>query len=351
MAFTLLSVAFEMVILLVLYRVVFFTILKSCINKLFATRPWWDYLTTYEGLFSKNAQVEVVYVAILMIHHFIGGLGMLYGYIKDDPVIFAHAALFELVDDIHDLMCMTFLLWPFEERDYKMLVVMGFHHIFGVIIIVPVLTSGLYMDQNLQLIGISLLLAGAVSCLGLVISRTMDRRVPTEAWMDFLMWLVNLSFFSLCRFYIFPQQLYLFLEKTNWETNYPIIASAICMVIFNLLIFMDSLNATLDRFRIALSNGEKHSFSQSCHCKRCQRLSAEKPLTAFLRFENDFEINNALQTGATSTSTAKSAWEVLDKASKTNYIEEADAQRKSWEEMILGEKSRVMESNTKNKIN
>jgi len=169
MAFTLLSVAIEMAILLILYRIIFFTVLKRYITQLFATRPWWDYLATYEGLFSKNTQVEVVYVALLMIHHFIGGLGMLYAYIVDDPILFAHAALLELVDDIHDLMCMTCLWWPFEERDYKMLVVMGFHHIFGVIIIVPVLTTGLYQDKNLQLIGIALLLAGAVSCLGLVI--------------------------------------------------------------------------------------------------------------------------------------------------------------------------------------
>jgi len=154
-----------------------------------------------------------------------------------------------------------------------MLVVMGFHHIFGVIIIVPVLTTGLYMDQNLQLIGISLLLAGAVSCLGLVISRTMDRRVAVEAWMDFLIWLVNLSFFVLCRFYIFPRQLYLYFEKNNWETDYLFIVSAICMLIFNVLIFMDSLTCTFGRFVIAMKNGQEHPFSKYCRCERCKRLS------------------------------------------------------------------------------
>jgi len=230
----------------------------------------------------------------------------------------------------------------------KMLVVMGFHHIFGVIIIVPVLTSGLYMDRNLQLIGIALLLAGAVSCLGLVISRTMDRRVPLEAWTDFLMWLVNLAFFSVCRFYIFPQQLYLFFEKNNWETNHLIILAAICMMVFNVLIFMDSLKSTFDRFLIALNNGEKHAVSESCRCERCQRLENQPPPTAFMRFYKDFQIISPIQTGAIgSISAAKSSWGVLSKEEKSKYIDEADADREEWEEMVLEEKSKVSETTKK----
>jgi len=343
MAFTLNLIASEMIILIFLYRVLFFKVLKSKINELYATRPWWNYLTTYEGLFSKNTQVEVVYVTLLMLHHFIGGLGMLYAYITENPVLFAHAALLELVDDINDLMCMICLWWPFEELDVKMLVVMGFHHIFGVIIIVPVLTTGLYMDQNLQLIGIALLLAGAVSCLGLVISRTMDRRVPAEAWMDFMMWLVNLGFFVLCRFYIFPQQLYLFFEKNNWEVSYQIIVAGICMMIFNVLIFMDSLKSVLDRFSIALRNGEEHAVSQSCRCKRCQRLEFQPPPTALMLFHKDFQVISPVQTGAKGSITAcKTAWEVLDKVEKMRYSEEADEERRNWEEMV--EELKVSES-------
>jgi len=273
---------------------------------------------------------------------------MLYAYIVENPVLFAHAALLELVDDINDLMCMIFLWWPFEELDVKMLVVMGFHHIFGVIIIVPVLISGLYMDRNLQLIGIALLLAGGVSCLGLVISRTMDRRLPVEAWTDFLMWLVNLAFFSLCRFYIFPQQLYLFFEKNNWETNYLIIAAAICMMIFNVLIFMDSLKSTFDRFLIALNNGEKHAFSDSCRCESCNRLENKPPPTAFMRFHKDFQITSPIQTGAIgSISAAKTTWAILGREEKARYIDEADADREEWEEMVQEERERVSETTKK----
>jgi len=269
MAFTLISIAIELAVLLVIYRVLFFTVLKGFLWKLFEQQSWWEYLTTYEGLFSKNTQVEVVYVSLLGIHHLIGGLMMVYGVLYNNPMVYGHAALWELVDDINDLTSMIFLIWPFEELDLKMLTIMGFHHIFGVIIIVPVLTTGLYLDQDLQFIGIALLLAGAVSCLGLVISRTMDRRIPKEALMDFFMWLFNLAFFSLCRFYIFPKHLYRFFETTNWEANTLIISAAICMTIFNLLIFMDGLSSTNTRLFAALNNGEKHAFKESCRCYTC----------------------------------------------------------------------------------
>jgi len=270
MAFTLTSIAIELVILLVIYRTVFFTILKGNLNQLYASRPWWDYLTTYRGLFSKNTQNEIIYISLLGLHHFLGGFAMLYAYLYDSPALFAHAALWELVDDINDLVSMLFLCWPFEELDLKMIVIMGFHHIFGVIIIVPLLITGLYLDHNLQLIGIALLLAGGVSCCGLVISRTMNRRIKKEAWMDFLIWLVNLSFFSLCRFYIFPQQLYLYFEKNNWETDYLFIAGGFCMLMFNVLIFLDALNGTFARMLIVINNGEKRAINEKCSSEICQ---------------------------------------------------------------------------------
>jgi len=273
MAFTLTSIAIELVILLVIYRTVFFTILKGNLNQLYASRPWWDYLTTYRGLFSKNTQNEIIYISLLGLHHFLGGFAMLYAYLYDSPALFAHAALWELVDDINDLVSMLFLCWPFEKLDLKMIVIMGFHHIFGVIIIVPLLITGLYLDHNLQLIGIALLLAGGVSCSGLVVSRTMDHRIPKEALMDFLMWLVNLAFFSLCRFYIFPQQLYLYFEKNNWETDYFFITAGMCMLMFNVLIFLDALKGTFGRMLIVFNNAEKHATSEKSSSERCQMLT------------------------------------------------------------------------------
>merc|ERR1712168_1397384 len=138
-------------------------------------------------------------------------------------------------------------------------------------------------DQDLQFIGIALLLAGAVSCLGLVISRTMDRRIPKEAWMDFFMWLFNLAFFTLCRFYIFPKHLYRFFETTNWAANTLIISAAICMTIFNLLMFMDALSSTYTRLLVALNNGEKHAFNESCGCAKCSSTRSKTTSARILK--------------------------------------------------------------------
>merc|ERR1719419_222232 len=85
-------------------------------------------------MFQKNTQIEIIYISLLGLHHFVGGFAMLYAFLYDSPALFAHAALWELVDDINDLVSMVFLCWPFQELDLRMIVIMGFHHIFGVII-------------------------------------------------------------------------------------------------------------------------------------------------------------------------------------------------------------------------
>merc|ERR1719427_2433203 len=165
--------------------------------------------------------------------------------------------------------------------------------------------------------------------------------------MDFLVWLVNLSFFTLCRFYVFPQQLYLFFEKTNWETNYLLIVGAICMLTFNILILLDCLKSTFVRLSIALKNGEKHSFSESCRCGKCKSLirstsdtkSSSSESIAFTRFFKEFQIISPQETGAIgSMGAAKLAWKVLDKTAKAKYIDDVEAERgrsgmtRSWVE-------------------
>jgi len=87
MAFTLISIAIELSVLLLLYRVLFFTVLKGFLLKLFEQQSWWEYLTTYEGIFTKNTQVEVVYISLNGLHHLIGGLMMVYGVLFNNPIV------------------------------------------------------------------------------------------------------------------------------------------------------------------------------------------------------------------------------------------------------------------------
>jgi len=271
MILTVRSIAIETAVLFVFYRLVFFTLLRVVIKKFLSTRPWWDYLTTYKGLFSENTQVEVIYVILLGSHHILGGVMMIYAVVYGNPIIYAHAAIWELVDDIHDMTSMVALWWPFHKRDLKMITVMGFHHMSGIIIIIPLLTSGLYLNVHLQIAGLALLLAGGVSCFGLAISRSFDRRIASEAWMDFFSAVVNLIFFSFCRFYVFPKHIYLFTKDVYLESTWKVSfwAAMACMMLFNILICIDVVKGTLIRLGHALSSGEEHDYDESCRCRGC----------------------------------------------------------------------------------
>lgn len=271
MILTLRSIAIETAVLFVSYRLLFFILLRVVVKKVLSSRPWWDYLTTYKGLFSENTQVEVVYIILLGSHHILGGLMMIYAIIYDKPVIYAHAAIWELVDDIHDMTCMIALWWPFHKRDIKMITVMGFHHMAGIIIIVPLLISGLYRNVHLQIAGMALLFAGGVSCFGLAISRSMDRRIAIEAWMDFISAVVNFIFFAFCRFFVFPWQIYLFVKKTalnsTWKVSFYIAITF--MMLFNILICIDIISGTMIRLGHALNNGQDHDYDKKCRCRGC----------------------------------------------------------------------------------
>jgi len=280
MVFTLSSIAIETAVLFVIYRVIFYTLLKHGLRKLFSSRPWWDYLLTYEGVYNKNAQVELVFVSLLTIHHFIAGFMLLFGIIYDNPILIGHAFIWELVHEINDMICMICLFWPFHERNLKMIFIVGVHHLAGIIIIVPVLTSNLYLDRHLQVAGLSLLLAGAVQCFLLAVSRTIDRRIASEAWMDACLWVLAGFIFSVCRYYVFPLELYLFFENGNFQASmsmkYALCAAVLLMTLSNILISIKGTNAFVTTISIALNNGVKHDFDLSCRCNGCHNNRKDK---------------------------------------------------------------------------
>jgi len=261
MFFTFTTVVIETSVLFICYRLFFFKLLKDYLEQLYSTASWWDYLTKYHGMFTEDTQIEIVYVSLLGAHHFLGGFVMLCAYVFDDPTLFAHGLIWELVDDLHDMMCMMFLWWPFDKRRNQMMIVMGLHHLAGMIIIVPAVTTELHMDSHLQLAVLALLFAGSGTCLIIVLSRTMDRRIAREAFMDFFLWIANGLLFSFCRFYILPWQLYKFYENCDWNSfptklKYPLAAATTFMMIFNIWIIIEGSKGTISRLYIALnSNG------------------------------------------------------------------------------------------------
>ena len=167
---------------LILYRVFFFGLLKSTLERKYSRCSWWAYLTTYKGLFCKDVQKEVLYTSILAIHHILGGGCMALGAYLESSPLFIVGALISLVDDIHDLLCMCVRSFPFEGGiDLKLMIVLGIHHVAAALATVPAITSGATSNVHIQKIGAALLLAGGLSHLTLSTSRTRNRTIPSQA--------------------------------------------------------------------------------------------------------------------------------------------------------------------------
>ena len=282
----------ETLILVALYRFLFFGLLRKLCEQTFCKASWWPYLLTFNGLFCQDVQKEVVYMSILAVHHLLGGGLMLAGYVYDSPSMWLQGLLFEVVDDIHDSMLMLIPLWPFVEttdtsatlattgrptasspdaaansatqpasnRDPKLATLLCFHHSFGIITFIPVILTGLFLDSRVQAIGWSLLLAGGISCGVLAYSRTIDRNTPTGAWKSFIVWMCNLGFFYYCRFYVYPREFYS-LVYTEWaqletSTKIVLVVGNLLISVFNLAIGVDATFQAVGLLRNALRGGK-----------------------------------------------------------------------------------------------
>lgn len=75
-------------------------------------------------------------------------------------------------------------LWPFDDRDPKLLQMMIPHHLCALIITLPAICNGMHEMEDAQLIGASLLLAGGMTDAIVCLTRTRDRRDPVQAWQE-----------------------------------------------------------------------------------------------------------------------------------------------------------------------
>jgi len=257
MKFTFSTVALEVAVLLVIYRVVFFVWLKRALTELYSRQKFWDYLKTYNGLVTKDVQVEIVYMSILGAHHITGGLFMLYGYVYDNPTAFAHGALFEVVDGIHDTISMVSLSWPFVTVDPQFMSIMIIHHLFSILMAPPVIVYGYHSDPNLQMIGVCLLLAGGFTASFVALSRTMDRRVARERWEDAGVWTVNGILFFFLRFYVFPRELNTYFHKDAFaemglKLQILTFIGVALMTVFNFMFASDVAKTAFNRVKLAI---------------------------------------------------------------------------------------------------
>jgi len=248
------------------YHVVFFVWFRAFVYRVYSQSSFWCHLRTYKGLFTEDVQVEIQYITILGLHHLLGGGFMAYGSVMNSPQIWATGALVGVWDDLHDLLSMSLPAWPFRsegeaKRDVKLTALIGMHHLSAALCTFPTLITGLHQNPHVQSIGAWLLLAGGISCVALAFSRTLNRKNPSEAKQDAAVWVGNAVFYFYARFYVFPQEM-LALFDENYESLHPgmrfaMLAFAVLMGLFNLVIGLDVLANTLRRVRYVLASEGK----------------------------------------------------------------------------------------------
>lgn len=256
----------EILVMLLIYRFLFFVLLRNGLESQFSKASWWDYLRTFRGLFCQDVQKEIVYLTILGLHHLLGGGLMLAGWIYNSDALWLQGFLVEVVDDLHDTGLMFIPAWPFagapgEKRDMKIVSLMTIHHVCGLALLVPVILAGLFRNPYVQTCGWALLLAGGVSCIVLSVNRTINRNTPIGAWKTFVVWMTNLSFYYYCRFWVFSKALY-GLFSTEWgiidtTTRAALVFAAVFMSLFNLAIGVDATIQAVGLFQNAINISAK----------------------------------------------------------------------------------------------
>merc|ERR1712048_737191 len=104
------------------------------------------------------------------------------------------------------------------------------------------------------MMGISLLLAGALSSATLVLSRTLDRRIPIQAKADACVWIKGASWFYWFRFYLFPKHMFAYfydgdvIEELGSLYN-PILGTMGLIWLFNIVLSLDVASSTIARIK------------------------------------------------------------------------------------------------------
>jgi len=237
-------------------QLLLFRVLRKAIHRVYSRQPWWEYLTTYRGIFCQDVQKEVQYCSILAVHHLFGGYLMLHGLRHQQPEFWAAGAIVEMSDDIHDCALMFLNKWPFgdgAEKDLKLVAIMTVHHLASITCFVPTLLNGLHANPRVQKLGAALLSAGGVSLVAIVASRTRNRKNAAHARQDAMLCVGNLAFYTYCRFYVFPVEI-LGLFREDYRSFTPTMQKSFClftvlMSVFNVAIFLEAVKQTVERVR------------------------------------------------------------------------------------------------------
>ena len=209
---------------------------------------FWKLVKTRTGIFMKNGQDDTVLMTILLVHHGSAGAMMMYGYLSGDATWFRHGYLFETGFEIADMIGIfsqkLYPHRPLDGRKDEMGPGMVFHHTPGTLLALPIFLTGLYENEHIQAITISLLVGGAISCAFAQKMYTLKLDTPSELRYQTFLFFGNICFFFYCRWYVYPLHSYLVVKELGTELKGTLLlkmlyGAGVVFSLFNIVITVD----------------------------------------------------------------------------------------------------------------
>lgn len=246
------SIVAEIGFWLVAYAI-FARVFSETFRAVYKKFSFWESVKLRSGTFAQNAQDDMIVLSILAIHHGFGGILMLLGTFKKDDMLWRHGYLVETGFECYDMIAMILYLFPYTEHlKPEIRAVMAFHHLPGIMLSIPILTSELGRNSHLHMIGGALLFAGAVSCaVGCFIhSRNFNTQVVQVSFAQTL----GLAFYMVARFWIYPIEFYgIYQDLTSNGSSdflvYSVLAGGFMMGVFNVVLLPDMFAKTFRHLR------------------------------------------------------------------------------------------------------
>lgn len=197
-------------------------------------------LSTWAGLKGQkstmfgSAQVEVVIMITIAVHHIVSSLGIAH------PGLARSGFLCELGFEVADLSNIFLGRYPYQHLAPEDKLLYYRHHAFGIMCILPMLFLGLEANEHVLAVTSALLLGGGLLALSSAASRLLDaQKFPLGR-----LALTVLTFVALLytRCVVFPQH-YLMLIIEEWD-NLGALLSGLSLVSF---LFMTSFNVPIVR--------------------------------------------------------------------------------------------------------
>ena len=176
----------------------------------------------------------------LSAHHISAGALMLAGQLAASPDMWLHGLCLELAFELVDVVCLLRNAWPYPVVPARLKVFTLFHHLPGLCAAPPlVLLGGMHLQEPLQVVGWSLLLAGGVSLLTDGLKQTRSLQTQLGQWLA--LHVLNICGVLLARFYIYPQAGFRVVaimteaQQPDWLVKLAV-AGLLSMAVFNVAV-------------------------------------------------------------------------------------------------------------------